>query len=60
MYCQVQELHKKLSEETRRADNLAFELKKLEEKHETLTKEKEVWQLLEFVGNSAAVVYSHV
>lgn len=38
----VQELHKKLSEETRRADNLAFEMKKLEEKHETVMKEKEV------------------
>lgn len=43
--CQVQELHRKLSEETRRADNLAFEMKKLEEKHETVMKEKEVWQL---------------
>lgn len=39
---QVQELHRKLSEETRRADNLAFEMKKLEEKHETVMKEKEV------------------
>lgn len=46
---QVQELHRKLSEETRRADNLAFEMKKLEEKHETVIKEKEVLQLfLEF------------
>lgn len=44
--CQVQELHRKLSEETRRADNLAFEMKKLEEKHETVMKEKEVRQLL--------------
>uniref|UniRef100_A0A8C4HIZ3 Hook microtubule-tethering protein 1 n=1 Tax=Dicentrarchus labrax TaxID=13489 RepID=A0A8C4HIZ3_DICLA len=44
---QVQELHRKLSEETRRADNLAFEMKKLEEKHETVMKEKEVWQLYE-------------
>lgn len=43
--CQVQELHRKLSEETRRADNLAFEMKKLEEKHETVLKEKEVWKL---------------
>lgn len=43
--CQVQELHRKLSEETRRADNLAFEMKKLEEKHETVLKEKEVWPL---------------
>lgn len=42
---QVQELHRKLSEETRRADNLAFEMKKLEEKHETVIKEKEVLQL---------------
>lgn len=47
--CQVQELHRKLSEETRRADNLAFEMKKLEEKHETVMKEKEVWQLLNCV-----------
>lgn len=31
-----------MSEETRRADNLAFEMKKLEEKHETIMKEKEV------------------
>lgn len=31
-----------MSEETRRADNLAFEMKKLEEKHETVMKEKEV------------------
>lgn len=38
---QVQELHRKLSEETRRADNLAFEMKKFEEKYETLLKEKE-------------------
>lgn len=34
-----------MSEETRRADNLAFEMKKLEEKHETVLKEKEVWLL---------------
>uniref|UniRef100_A0A3Q3J9T1 Calponin-homology (CH) domain-containing protein n=1 Tax=Monopterus albus TaxID=43700 RepID=A0A3Q3J9T1_MONAL len=38
---QVNDLHRKLSEETRRADNLAFEMKKLEEKHETVMKEKE-------------------
>uniref|UniRef100_A0A3Q2E4D5 Hook microtubule-tethering protein 1 n=2 Tax=Cyprinodon variegatus TaxID=28743 RepID=A0A3Q2E4D5_CYPVA len=38
---QVQDLHSKLSEETRRADNMAFEMKKLEEKHETVLKEKE-------------------
>lgn len=31
-----------MTEETRRADNLAFEMKKLEEKHETVVKEKEV------------------
>lgn len=31
-----------MTEETRRADNLAFEMKKLEEKHETVMKEKEV------------------
>ncbi|XP_063154101.1 protein Hook homolog 1 [Candoia aspera] len=38
---QVQELHNRLSEETKRADTLAFELKRLEERHETLMKEKE-------------------
>ncbi|XP_078417322.1 protein Hook homolog 1 isoform X1 [Cetorhinus maximus] len=38
---QVQELHNSLSEEVRRADKLAFELKQVEEKHETLLKEKE-------------------
>ncbi|KAM4629228.1 protein Hook homolog 1 isoform 2-T2 [Polymixia lowei] len=38
---QVQELHRKLSEETRRADNLAFEMKKFEEKHETMMRERE-------------------
>ncbi|KAM9831510.1 protein Hook homolog 1 [Neosynchiropus ocellatus] len=38
---QVQELHKKLSDETRRADNYAFEMRKLEEKHDTVLKEKE-------------------
>ncbi|XP_030627393.1 protein Hook homolog 1 [Chanos chanos] len=38
---QIQELHKKLSDESRRADNLAFEMKKFEEKYETLLKEKE-------------------
>ncbi|XP_062412252.1 protein Hook homolog 1 [Sardina pilchardus] len=38
---QVQELHKKLSDESRRADNFAFEMKKLEEKHETVLKERE-------------------
>lgn len=43
---QVQELHKKMTAETRRADNLAFEMKKLEEKHETVLKEKEVWEHL--------------
>lgn len=36
-----------MSGETRRADNLAFEMKKLEEKHETVIKEKEVWLLFE-------------
>uniref|UniRef100_A0A672GYV7 Hook microtubule-tethering protein 1 n=1 Tax=Salarias fasciatus TaxID=181472 RepID=A0A672GYV7_SALFA len=35
------QLHKKLSEETRRADHLVFEMKRLEEKHETIMKEKE-------------------
>ncbi|PKU35691.1 hypothetical protein llap_14006 [Limosa lapponica baueri] len=39
---QVQELHNKLSEESKRADKLAFEMKRLEEKHEALIKEKEV------------------
>uniref|UniRef100_A0A3B4DLP8 Calponin-homology (CH) domain-containing protein n=1 Tax=Pygocentrus nattereri TaxID=42514 RepID=A0A3B4DLP8_PYGNA len=38
---QVQELHRKLSEESRRADNLAFDMKKFEEKYEALLKEKE-------------------
>ncbi|KAM3875978.1 protein Hook homolog 1 [Diretmus argenteus] len=38
---QVQELHRKLSEETRRADNLAFEMKTFEEKHEAMMKERE-------------------
>ncbi|XP_067846390.1 protein Hook homolog 1 [Heptranchias perlo] len=38
---QVQELHNSLSEEVRRADKLAFEMKQIEEKHETLLKEKE-------------------
>uniref|UniRef100_UPI00398F374E protein Hook homolog 1 isoform X3 n=1 Tax=Pristiophorus japonicus TaxID=55135 RepID=UPI00398F374E len=38
---QVQELQNSLSEEVRRADKLAFELKQIEEKHETLLKEKE-------------------
>lgn len=38
---QVQELHNKLSEESKRADKLAFEMKRLEEKYEALIKEKE-------------------
>ncbi|XP_054837739.1 protein Hook homolog 1 isoform X2 [Eublepharis macularius] len=38
---QVQELHNKLSEESKRADTQAFELKRLEEKHEALLKERE-------------------
>ncbi|XP_060629589.2 protein Hook homolog 1 [Anolis sagrei] len=38
---QVQDLHNKLSEESKRADILAFEMKRLEEKHEALIKEKE-------------------
>lgn len=38
----VQELHNKLSEESKRADKLAFEMKRLEEKYEALIKEKEV------------------
>ncbi|KAH0618560.1 hypothetical protein JD844_017893 [Phrynosoma platyrhinos] len=38
---QVQDLHNKLSEESKRADTLAFELKRLEEKHEAIMKEKE-------------------
>uniref|UniRef100_A0A8C0ZZF2 Hook C-terminal domain-containing protein n=1 Tax=Castor canadensis TaxID=51338 RepID=A0A8C0ZZF2_CASCN len=38
---QVQDLHTKLSSESKRADTLAFEMKCLEEKHEALLKEKE-------------------
>ncbi|XP_068948998.1 protein Hook homolog 1 [Petaurus breviceps papuanus] len=38
---QVQELHFKLSAESKRADTLAFEMKRLEEKHEALLKEKD-------------------
>ncbi|NP_001038663.1 protein Hook homolog 1 [Danio rerio] len=38
---QVQELHKKLSDESRRADNLVFEMKKLQEKYDALVKERE-------------------
>ncbi|XP_051511254.1 protein Hook homolog 1-like isoform X1 [Myxocyprinus asiaticus] len=38
---QVQELHRKVSEESRRADNLAFEMKKFQEKHDATLKEKE-------------------
>ncbi|XP_040326356.1 protein Hook homolog 1 isoform X1 [Herpailurus yagouaroundi] len=38
---QVQDLHNKLSSESKRADTLAFEMKRLEEKHEALLKEKE-------------------
>ncbi|KAL4831584.1 hypothetical protein H8958_013556 [Nasalis larvatus] len=38
---QVQDLHFKLSSESKRADTLAFEMKRLEEKHEALLKEKE-------------------
>lgn len=38
----VQDLHTKLSSESKRADILAFEMKRLEEKHEALLKEKEV------------------
>ncbi|XP_067086720.1 protein Hook homolog 1 isoform X2 [Osmerus mordax] len=38
---QVQELHRKLSEESRRADNLAYDMRKFEEKHDALIKEKE-------------------
>lgn len=51
--CQVQELHRKLSEETRRADNLAFEMKKFEEKHEALVKEKEVLPLIQMCQDSS-------
>uniref|UniRef100_A0A671PFT2 Protein Hook homolog 1 n=1 Tax=Sinocyclocheilus anshuiensis TaxID=1608454 RepID=A0A671PFT2_9TELE len=39
---QGQELHRKLSDESRRADNLAFEMKKFQEKYDALLKEKEV------------------
>ncbi|XP_044529441.1 protein Hook homolog 1 [Gracilinanus agilis] len=38
---QVQDLHVKLSDESKRADTLAFEMKRLEEKHEALLKEKD-------------------
>ncbi|CAI9573411.1 unnamed protein product [Staurois parvus] len=38
---QVQDLHTKLSMETKRADTLAFELTKLREKQDALVKEKE-------------------
>ncbi|XP_001381116.1 protein Hook homolog 1 isoform X1 [Monodelphis domestica] len=38
---QVQDLHLKLSDESKRADTLAFEMKRLEEKHEALLKEKD-------------------
>ncbi|XP_063284103.1 protein Hook homolog 1 [Pelobates fuscus] len=38
---QVQDLHNKLSAESKRADNLAFELKRLEEKQDAVLKEKE-------------------
>ncbi|XP_052442524.1 protein Hook homolog 1 isoform X1 [Carassius gibelio] len=38
---QGQELHRKLSDESRRADNLVFEMKKFQEKYDTLLKEKE-------------------
>ncbi|XP_029473842.1 protein Hook homolog 1 [Rhinatrema bivittatum] len=38
---QVHDLHNKLSVESKRADTLAFEMKRLEEKQETLLKEKE-------------------
>ncbi|XP_045440506.1 protein Hook homolog 1 isoform X7 [Pipistrellus kuhlii] len=38
---QVQDLHSKLSSESKRADTLSFEMKRLEEKHEALLKEKE-------------------
>ncbi|KAJ6662575.1 hypothetical protein lerEdw1_011712 [Lerista edwardsae] len=53
---QVQELHNKLSEESKRADTLAFELKRLEEKHEALIKEKEQDHLNQ---TDAAAVKSH-
>ncbi|XP_016856913.1 protein Hook homolog 1 isoform X4 [Homo sapiens] len=42
---QVQDLHVKLSSESKRADTLAFEMKRLEEKHEALLKEKEIFAL---------------
>ncbi|CAN0221998.1 protein Hook homolog 3-like [Lethenteron reissneri] len=38
---QVQELHARLSEESRRADRLEFEHKRLQERSDALTKEKE-------------------
>lgn len=48
---EVEELHRKLSEETRRSDTMAFEMKKLEEKHEAVIKEKEVQHLLKYINN---------
>lgn len=44
----VQELHRKLFEETRRSDTMAFEMKKLEEKQEAVIKEKEVQHLWKY------------
>ncbi|KAJ1170479.1 hypothetical protein NDU88_002355 [Pleurodeles waltl] len=38
---QVEDLHNKLSVESKRADTLAYDAKRLEEKHEALLKEKE-------------------
>ncbi|XP_078525971.1 protein Hook homolog 1 [Lissotriton helveticus] len=38
---QVEDLHNKLSVESKRADTLAYDIKRLEEKQETLLKEKE-------------------
>uniref|UniRef100_A0A6I8N4X6 Hook microtubule tethering protein 1 n=1 Tax=Ornithorhynchus anatinus TaxID=9258 RepID=A0A6I8N4X6_ORNAN len=38
---QIQELHAKLTGESKRADTLAFEMRRLEEKHEALLRERE-------------------
>uniref|UniRef100_A0A4W5JQJ0 Hook microtubule-tethering protein 1 n=1 Tax=Hucho hucho TaxID=62062 RepID=A0A4W5JQJ0_9TELE len=48
---QVQELHRKLSEESRRADNLAYEMKKFEERNDAVMKEKES------TGNHLIIVF---
>ncbi|NP_001096450.1 protein Hook homolog 1 [Xenopus tropicalis] len=46
---QVQELHNKLSLESKRADTLAYEMKRLQEKEDALLKEKEVRHPLAYI-----------